>query len=59
MEQNEYLDNFELALIDKLVRMCRSYNMLQNVMPSSEDIDNLWQKLGPEYLADAVEQVRD
>jgi hypothetical protein len=59
MEHTEYLDNFELALIDKLVRLCRSYNKLQNVMPSSEDIDSLWPALAPEYLADAIEQVRD
>ena len=59
MEHTEYLDNFELALIDKLVRLCRSYNKLQNVMPSSEDIDSLWPVLAPEYLADAIEQVRD
>lgn len=59
MEHTEYLDNFELALIDKLVRLCRSYNKLEGVMPSSEDVDGLWQVLGPEYLADAIEQVRD
>ena len=59
MENSEYLDNFELALIDKLVRLCRSYNKLQNVMPSSEDIDSLWPVLAPEYLADAIEQAKD
>ena len=59
MEHTEYLDNFELALIDKLVRLCRSYSKLEGVMPSSEDVDGMWQVLGPEYLADAVEQVRD
>lgn len=59
MEHTEYLDNFELSLIDKLVRMCRSYGKLNNVLPSSEDVDSMWQQLGPEYLADAIEQVRD
>ena len=59
MDNTEYLDNFELGLLDKLVRLCRSYGKLDGVLPSSEDIDSRWPALAPEYLADAVEQVRD
>lgn len=60
MDNNkEYLDNFELSLTEKLMHLCRSYSYLDGVLPSTEDIDGLWLKLAPEYLADAVEQVRD
>ena len=59
MDNVEYLDNFELGLMDKLVRLCRSYKRLDGVFPSSEDIDGMWPRLAPEYLADAVQQVKD
>lgn len=59
MDNIEYLDRFELGLMDKLMRLCRSYRRLDGVFPSSEDIDGMWPQLAPEYLADAVEQVRD
>lgn len=59
MQDKEYLDNFELSLTKQLMQLCRSYNYLDGVLPSTDDIDGLWQKLAPEYLADAVEQVRD
>lgn len=59
MDNKEYLDNFELSLTRQLMQLCRSYNYLDDVLPSSDDIDGMWQPLAPEYLADAVEQVRD
>ena len=33
--------------------------MLNGTLLASEDIDQQWQKLGPEYLADAVTQIKD
>lgn len=59
MDNKEYLDNFELSLTEKLIQLCRSNNYLEGVFPSTDDINGLWMKLAPEYLADAVGQVRD
>lgn len=59
MENIEYLDNFELGLLEKLTLLCRSYGKLKDIFPSSQDIDDFWQVMAPEYLADAVQQVRD
>lgn len=59
MDNKEYLDKFELSLTDKLVQLCRSNGYMESVMPETADIDSLWLALAPEYLADAVEQVRD
>ncbi len=59
MDNIEYLDNFEVALIEKLVGMCRSYDKLSNIFPSSEDIDRYWKSVAPEFLADAVQIVSD
>lgn len=55
----EYLDNFERALTDELLRLCTSMNMLNGQLPASDDIDERWRELAPEYMADAVPQVRD
>ncbi len=59
MENIEYLDNFELSLIEKMLGLCRSNGRLAGVFPSSEDIDAMWRNLAAEYLADAIQQVRD
>lgn len=59
MDNIEYLDNFEMALLQKLIGMCRSYDKLNNIFPSSEDIDQYWKGIAPEYLADAVQLVSD
>lgn len=55
----EYLENFETSLQDELLRLCTSMKMLSGQLPASDDIDNRWRELAPEYMADAVPQVRD
>ena len=57
--EKEYYDRFEIKLQDDLLRLCTSYQQLDGVLIASEDIDGHWNVLGPQYLADAVEQVRD
>ncbi|MDY3069015.1 MAG: hypothetical protein SOR57_05040 [Parabacteroides sp.] len=54
-----YLDNFETTLQHELLRLCTSYNMLEGVLLSSDDIDEMWHKLAPEYMVDAVPQIKD
>ena len=54
-----YLDNFETMLQHELLRLCTSYNMLEGVLLSSDDIDEMWHKLAPEYMVDAVPQIKD
>ena len=56
---NIYLDRFENKLQEDLLRLCTSYRMLDGVLLSSEDIDMHWNKLAPEYMADAVPQIAD
>lgn len=45
--------------MDELLRLCTSANMLNGVLLESADIDEQWQKFAPEYMADAVPQVKD
>lgn len=54
-----HLEQFEDRLCKDLIRQCTSYNILENKLLGSADIDAYWQRVAPEYLADAVLQVRD
>ncbi len=55
----KYLDSFETKLQDDLLRLCTSNKMLEGTLLTSDDIKDQWhQKLAPEYVADAVEQVQ-
>ena len=54
-----HLKIYEDRLCKDLIRQCTSYNILENKLLESEDIDNFWKRIAPEYLADAVLQVRE
>lgn len=55
----EYLDSFEDKLQEELLRLCTSYNMLDGKLLATDDIDNQWNVLAPEYMADAVGQINE
>lgn len=55
----EYLDKFESNLVNELLRLCTYYKMLDGIMLGTEDIDIRWKTLAPEYMIDAVEQIKD
>lgn len=53
----EYLNRFENKLQEELVRLCTSYKMLDGVLLETDDINEHWHKLAPEYVADAVNEI--
>lgn len=55
----EYLNRFEERLQQELLRLCTDYHVLDGTLLATEDLDNRWHDLAPEYVADAVEQIRD
>lgn len=59
MELREYLDSFEEKLQLEILRLCTNYKFLGGSLLATDDIDNYWEVLAPEYIADAVEQIRD
>jgi hypothetical protein len=59
MEQIEYLLNFEEKLKYELVNLCTSYNMLSGQLLETEDISNRWKEFAPEYIADAIKEIKD
>lgn len=59
MELKDYLDNFEEKLQQEILRLCTNYRFLDGKLLATDDIDDYWQVLAPEYIADAVEQVQE
>ncbi len=55
----EYIDDFEQKLTTELLRRCSSLGFLDGKLLESDDINDRWQELAPEYIADAVTQIRD
>ena len=57
--RTDYLEKFERRVEEELLRLCTSAGMLNGTLLASEDIDEHWRTLAPEYMADAVPQVKD
>ena len=53
----EYLARFEQQLEQDLLRLCTEYKMLDGTLLESEDINEHWKVLAPEYMADAVPEI--
>ena len=59
MEQNEYLDNYELKLYELLMEKTRQHTLLDAKLLQSDDLNQLWDKIAPHYLADAIPQIAE
>ena len=55
----EELDIFETNLEQHLMKVCRSFGLMGDVLLSSDDIDGKWKEWAPEYIAEAVKTVSD
>ncbi len=56
----DYLNRFETNLEHALLLVCDSAKALDGILLSTDDITDLWNdKLAPEYMVDAVPNVRD
>lgn len=52
-----FLDKYEDNLTQELLKLCTNYKMLDGTLLSTDDIDDQWKVLAPEYMADAVPQI--
>lgn len=57
--RKDFLEEFETKVQNELLRLCTSAGMLNGTLLASDDIDEHWHTLAPEYMADAVPQVKD
>ncbi len=55
----EYYNNFEQKLEQELLKICTAQGLLDGTLLASDDIDDRWKVLAPEYIADAIPQIRD
>ncbi len=55
----EYFDAFEQKLLLELLKISTSFGLLDGKLLESDDINDRWKELAPEYIADAVPQIRD
>lgn len=53
----QYLDQFEGKLQVELLRLCTEGGYADGVLLETEDLDELWNKLAPNYMADAVPEI--
>ena len=54
-----YLQAFENKLQQELLRLLKDLKLSDGKLLANDDIDGRWESLGPEYLADAVLEIRD
>lgn len=55
----EYLDGFENRIQTELVKVATDAGVLEGSILTTEDIEGKWKEIAPEYVADAVIQVKD
>lgn len=53
----QYLTRLEEKMQNELLHLCTQRGALKGVLLSTEDIDEQWKILAPEYMADAVPQI--
>ena len=59
IQDKDYLKHFETKVQDELLKLSTSYGFLDGVLLATDDIDNQWTVLAPEYVADAVPNIQD
>lgn len=59
MVNKVYLESFESRITDELLRLCKQYAVLDGTLLATDDIDARWAVMAPEYMADAVPNIKD
>ncbi|MCQ2212206.1 MAG: hypothetical protein MJZ36_01055 [Bacteroidaceae bacterium] len=59
MEQKEYLDSYESALMQHMLKMLTSMQLLDGKLLESADITDKWDEVAPAYVADSVKEIAD
>ena len=54
-----YLNSFENKVQNELLKLCTSYDMLDGTLLATDDIDDKWHDMAPEYVADAVREIQN
>lgn len=58
MTDREYYQAYEKRLQDEILKLCKEKGLLSaGALPFCDDIEQRWEELAPEYLADAVQEI--
>ena len=57
MEDSLYYTMFQDRLEKDLLKICTEREMLEGILLQSQDIDDKWNALAPEYMADGVKEI--
>lgn len=57
MQQEEYLNQFELNLTRTLIEVLTQQNRLSGTLLPSPDLDDKWEAIAEPYIADAVKEI--
>ena len=52
-----FLNSFETTLQEDLIKVASSNGMLCGTLLSSDDINQRWHEIAPEYMVDAVKEI--
>lgn len=54
-----YIETFERKVNNELVKIFASYKPIDGIPPSSQDVEDRWKAIAPEYMVDAIPQIND
>lgn len=59
MSDNHYLDLYEDKLTEILIEQCVSKGVIEKMSSQVTELDEKWELMAPQYMADAVPEVRE
>lgn len=59
MENIAYFDKYEEKLTEVLMRLCTDLGVMNGQLLAAEELEENWKEIVPEYMVDAVPQIKD
>ncbi|WP_321426515.1 hypothetical protein [uncultured Bacteroides sp.] len=59
MENIAYFDKYEEKLTEVLMRLCTDLGVMNGQLLAAEELEEKWKEIVPEYMVDAVPQIKD
>lgn len=59
MSDSQYLKLYEYKLMEIITEQCVSKGVIEKILPQVTELDEKWELMAPQYMADAVPEVRE
>ena len=53
----DYLNNYEKSLLSEVLKYLTSLGHLDGKLLETEDINEVWEKVAPSYVADSIKEI--